>query len=149
MLVMGNRYSPGMRKLNLRFGITSRCNIRCRYCLPEGPQGVIVQPSLAEAVEVLQAAHDLGFRRVHYTGGEPTVRRDFVDILSAARDIGYEQQIVTTNGYRLHGFIEEAVEAGLSGLSSVSTPWMSSRISSSPGVASTPIRCAVSSVRLS
>lgn len=113
MLVMDNRYSPGMRKWNLRFGLTSRCNIRCRYCLPAGPQGVITQPSLDEAVELLQAGYDIGIRRVHYTGGEPTVRRDFVDILRAAKEIGYTQQIVTTNGYRLHRFIDEAVDAGL------------------------------------
>jgi GTP 3',8-cyclase len=113
MLVMDNRYSPGMRKWNLRFGITSRCNIRCRYCLPAGPQGVIAQPSLTEAIEMLQAAYDIRFRRVHYTGGEPTTRRDFLDILRAAHDIGYVQQIVTTNGYRLHSIIEEAGDAGL------------------------------------
>ncbi|MFI1865684.1 radical SAM protein [Streptomyces jumonjinensis] len=113
MKVMDNRYSPGMRKWNLRFGITSRCNIRCQYCLPEGKQGVIVQPSLEEAIEVLQAAHDIGFTRVHYTGGEPTVRRDFVDLLRAGKEIGFTQQIVTTNGYRLHHIIEEAIDAGL------------------------------------
>ncbi|WP_291413021.1 radical SAM protein [Actinophytocola sp.] len=113
MLVMDNRYAPGMRKWNLRFGLTSRCNIRCRYCLPAGPQGVITQPSFDEAVEVLQAGYDIGIRRAHYTGGEPTTRRDFVDILRAAKEIGFTQQIVTTNGYRLHRFIEEAVDAGL------------------------------------
>ncbi len=113
MLVMDNRYAPGMRKWNLRFGLTSRCNIRCRYCLPTGPQGVITQPSLAEVVEVLEVGYDVGIRRVHYTGGEPTVRRDFVDILRAAKEIGYTQQIVTTNGYRLGRFIEEALDAGL------------------------------------
>jgi cyclic pyranopterin phosphate synthase len=69
MLVMDSRYSPGMRKWNLRFGLTSRCNIRCRYCLPAGKQGVIVEPSFDEAVEVLQAAYDIGIRRAHYTGG--------------------------------------------------------------------------------
>lgn len=113
MLVMDNRYAPGMRKWNLRFGLTSRCNIRCRYCLPAGPQGVITQPSLAEAIEVLRAGHEIGIRRVHYTGGEPTVRRDFIDILRAAKEIGYTQQIVTTNGYRLHHFLEQAVTTGL------------------------------------
>ncbi|ONI87336.1 hypothetical protein ALI22I_23220 [Saccharothrix sp. ALI-22-I] len=113
MLVMDNRYAPGMRKWNLRFGLTSRCNIRCRYCLPAGPQGVITQPSLEEAVQVLQAGYDVGIRRVHYTGGEPTVRRDFLDIVRAAKEIGFTQQIVTTNGYRLHRIIDEAVDAGL------------------------------------
>ena len=102
-----------MRKWNLRFGLTSRCNIRCRYCLPEGPQDVIVQPDLDQVVEVLQAARDIGITRVHYTGGEPTVRPDFLEILRAARDLGFAQQIVTTNGYRLHRSIEETAEAGL------------------------------------
>jgi cyclic pyranopterin phosphate synthase len=110
---MDSRYSPGMRKWNLRFGLTSRCNIRCRYCLPAGKQGVIVEPSFDEAVEVLQAAYDIGIRRAHYTGGEPTTRRDFLDILRAAKEIGFAQQIVTTNGYRLHRIIEEAADAGL------------------------------------
>lgn len=112
-LVMDNRFSGGIRGWNLRFGLTSRCNIRCRYCLPEGPQNVIVEPSLTEAIEVLQAAYDIGVRRVHYTGGEPTVRRDFLDILRAAKEIGFTQQIVTTNGYRLHHVMEEAAASGL------------------------------------
>lgn len=97
MIVMDNRFSPGMRKWNLAVGITSRCNIRCQYCLPAGPQRVITQPSFEDAVEVLQTVHDLGFRRVHYTGGEPTVRRDFLDIVRAAKEVGFEQQIVTTS----------------------------------------------------
>ena len=113
MLTMDNRFAPGMRKWNLRFGLTSRCNIRCQYCLPAGPQAVITQPALTEVIDVLRAGYEVGIRRVHYTGGEPTVRRDFVDILRAAKEIGYSQQIVTTNGYRLHHIIEQSIDAGL------------------------------------
>ncbi len=113
MKVMDGRSAPGRRSWNLRIGLTSRCNIRCKYCLPAGPQGVITQANLQELIEVQRAAHEVGIRRVHYTGGEPTVRRDFVDILRFAKEIGFTQQIVTTNGYRLHRFIDEAVDAGL------------------------------------
>lgn len=113
MKTMDGRSAPGRRSWNLRIGLTSRCNIRCKYCLPAGPQGVITQASLSELVEVLQAAYEVGIRRVHYTGGEPTVRKDFLDILAAAKGIGYTQQIVTTNGYRLHRFIDQAIENGL------------------------------------
>jgi GTP 3',8-cyclase len=113
MITMDGRSAPGRRSWNLRIGLTSRCNIRCQYCLPAGPQGVIVQAALPELVEVLRAAHAVGIRRVHYTGGEPTVRRDFLDILQAAKDIGFTQQIVTTNGYRLHRIIEQAADHGL------------------------------------
>lgn len=113
MQVMDGRSAPGRRSWNLRIGLTSRCNIRCKYCLPAGPQGVIVQASLEELTEVMRAAYEVGIRRVHYTGGEPTVRRDFLDILATAKEIGFTQQIVTTNGYRLHRFIEKAIENGL------------------------------------
>jgi GTP 3',8-cyclase len=113
MLVMDGRSAPGRRSWNLRIGLTSRCNIRCRYCLPAGPQAVITQATLAELIEVLRASYEVGIRRVHYTGGEPTVRKDFLDILKAAKEIGFTQQIVTTNGYRLHRFIEDAIENGL------------------------------------
>jgi cyclic pyranopterin phosphate synthase len=113
MRTMDGRSAPGRRSWNLRIGLTSRCNIRCKYCLPAGPQGVITQATISELVEVLQAGYEVGIRRVHYTGGEPTVRRDFLDILAAARDIGYTQQIVTTNGYRLHRIIGQAAANGL------------------------------------
>jgi len=113
LLVMDNRYAPGRRKWNLRIGLTSRCNIRCKYCLPAGVQENINQTSLGELTEVLRASFEVGLRRVHYTGGEPTVRRDFIDILQAAKDIGYTQQVITTNGYRLHRILDRAVNAGL------------------------------------
>ncbi|MFJ9446440.1 hypothetical protein ACIRRH_31955 [Kitasatospora sp. NPDC101235] len=57
-----------------------------------GKRGIIVQPSPEEAIEVLQAGYDIGFRRVHYTGGEPTVCGDFVDLLRAGKAIGHERQ---------------------------------------------------------
>ena len=113
MKTMDGRSAPGRRSWNLRIGLTSRCNIRCKYCLPAGPQGVITQATFGELTEVLRAGYEVGIRRVHYTGGEPTVRRDFLDILAAARDIGYTQQIVTTNGYRLHRIIGPAAANGL------------------------------------
>jgi cyclic pyranopterin phosphate synthase len=113
METMDGRSAPGRRSWNLRIGLTSRCNIRCKYCLPAGPQGVITQASFEELVEVLQASYEVGIRRVHYTGGEPTVRRDFLDILAAAKEVGFTQQIVTTNGYRLHRLIDQAAANGL------------------------------------
>jgi len=113
MIVMDGRSAPGRRSWNLRIGLTSLCNIRCRYCLPAGKQAVITQATYAEILEVLRASYEVGIRRVHYTGGEPTVRKDFVDILQAAKSIGFTQQIVTTNGSRLHHFIEKAVVSGL------------------------------------
>lgn len=113
MVEIGNKYSAGMRRWNLRMGLTTRCNFRCAYCLPPGKQPVTTEPPLNEIIEVLQAAAAIGIRRVHYTGGEPTVRADFLDIVRAAKEAGFDQQVVTTNGYRLHKVIDQAVENGL------------------------------------
>jgi GTP 3',8-cyclase len=110
---MGNQYAPGMLKWNLRFGVTSRCNFRCRYCLPAGLQEKVVEPTSEDVIEVLQVAYNIGIRRVHYTGGEPTIRSDFPKIIKEAKGIGFEQQIITTNGYRLYRIIDELIENGL------------------------------------
>lgn len=111
---MDNLFSPGMLKWNLRFGITSRCNFRCRYCLPAGNQEKKADPSAEEIIEVLQAAYNIGIRRIHYTGGEPTIRGDFCLLVKAAKEIGFNQQIVTTNGYRLNTILDDLIDNGLS-----------------------------------
>ena len=62
----------------LRLSVTDRCNLRCRYCMPEEgirllPHGEIL--SYAELEEILAAvAPPLGLRGIRVTGGEPLVR---------------------------------------------------------------------------
>lgn len=110
---MGRKYSQDTNKWHLRFSITAKCNFRCRYCLPEDENITIEDPNFSEMVETLQAAYDNGIRRVHWTGGEPTVREDFIDLVRSAGEIGFTQQVVTTNGSRLWTMIDELVMNGL------------------------------------
>jgi len=104
------------RKFNwhIRIAITSRCNFRCIYCNPHGIRQDSDELTIDDVREILHAAYVNGIRRVHWTGGEPTLRRDFLDILCVAKEIGYTEQILTTNGHNLYRIIDDAIECGLS-----------------------------------
>src|SRR5688500_16416235 len=88
----------------LRVSLTDRCNFRCVYCMPA--DGVEWLPkahllSFEEIVEVARAAAAVhGIRRFKLTGGEPTVRRDLVELVRMLRrDVpGIEDLSMTTNG---------------------------------------------------
>jgi cyclic pyranopterin phosphate synthase len=67
----------------------------------------------AEVLQIIQAAYNCGIRRIHWTGGEPTLRKDFTVLVRGAKDIGYSQQIITTNGFKFFRIIDECIDNGL------------------------------------
>lgn len=105
----------------LRLSITDVCNFRCTYCLPDGykPGGVTNNGFLTvdEIRRVTRAFASLGTEKVRLTGGEPSLRRDFTDIIAAVGENDAIRQIaVTTNGYRLARDAANWREAGLTGV---------------------------------
>ena len=105
----------------LRLSITDVCNFRCTYCLPNGykPGGVTNNGflSLEEIRRVTRAFSAMGTEKVRLTGGEPSLRRDFTDIIAAVRENrGIRQIAVTTNGYRLARDVASWRDAGLTAL---------------------------------
>lgn len=105
----------------LRLSITDVCNFRCAYCLPDGykPGGVTNNGFLTvdEIRRVTRAFASLGTEKVRLTGGEPSLRRDFTDIIAAVRENHAIRQIaVTTNGYRLARDAAAWRDAGLTAL---------------------------------
>ena len=62
----------------MRVSITDRCNLRCRYCMPEGARWVPMSEILTyeQIIEICTEAAALGIRKLKVTGGEPLVRRD-------------------------------------------------------------------------
>jgi len=100
----------------LRLSITDSCNFRCSYCLPNGS---CIDPeaerplNLDEILNLTTAFAGLGVEKVRITGGEPTLRRDVVDIISAISAVeGIKQVAISTNGYRLAGLAPRLAEAG-------------------------------------
>ncbi|AYH02114.1 GTP 3',8-cyclase MoaA [Pectobacterium parmentieri] len=105
----------------LRLSITDVCNFRCTYCLPDGYQANGTNPhrflSLDEIRRVSRAFAELGTEKVRLTGGEPSLRRDFVDIIAAIRENPAIRTLaVTTNGYRLARDAAQWRDAGLTAL---------------------------------
>ena len=85
----------------MRISITDRCNLRCRYCMPEGidciPMTEIL--TLEEYRQVAACGAALGIRRIKVTGGEPLVRLGCCDFIRMLKEIpGIEKVTITTNG---------------------------------------------------
>lgn len=100
----------------LRLSVTEACNFRCQYCLPDGYDGPTSEHfmTLKEIDTLLQAFARLGTSKVRLTGGEPTLRRDFIDILRlTANTPGIERVAMTTHGARMEKFALTWKEAGL------------------------------------
>ncbi|WP_121500711.1 GTP 3',8-cyclase MoaA [Entomohabitans teleogrylli] len=105
----------------LRLSVTDVCNFRCTYCLPDGykPNGVTSKSFLSvdEIRRVTRAFATLGTEKVRLTGGEPSLRRDFTDIIAGIRENAAIRQIaVTTNGYRLARDVQQWRDAGLTAI---------------------------------
>ena len=78
----------------MRISITDRCNLRCRYCMPEGVELVPMKNILSyEEIEmVCQAAAKAGIRKFKITGGEPLVRLGCTELIGKIKKIpGVEQ----------------------------------------------------------
>ncbi|EGQ7963348.1 GTP 3',8-cyclase MoaA [Vibrio vulnificus] len=102
----------------LRLSVTDVCNFKCTYCLPDGYQPSGQKNSsflnLAEIRRVVKAFADCGASKVRITGGEPSLRKDFTDIIhTVASTQGIKRVATTTNGYRMEKHIGEWKEAGL------------------------------------
>jgi len=109
----------GRRFPYLRLSLTDVCNFSCDYCLPDGYQCSSKKQFLTidEIRNAVTAFAQLGTYKIRLTGGEPTLRKDFSEIISVIKNTpGIEQIAVTTNGYRLEENIESWVDAGLTHL---------------------------------
>lgn len=110
----------GRHHTYLRISIAEKCNLRCTYCMPE--EGVPLSPShnLLNADEIVRLATIFaanGVTKIRLTGGEPTLRKDIVDIVGRLASIpGINQVGMTTNGIALRQKLEALASVGLSKL---------------------------------
>jgi cyclic pyranopterin phosphate synthase len=109
----------GRRATDMRLSLTDKCNLRCTYCMPaEGLEWLAKQAVMTaeEIVRIVRIGVDhLGVRELRLTGGEPLVRADLIDIISALREAHPELPIsMTTNGVGLDKKAAALKSAGLS-----------------------------------
>src|SRR5690242_13472836 len=102
---------------NLRISVTDRCNMRCRYCMPEAEYVWLPRESILTFEEIARLARvftGLGVGKVRLTGGEPLLRHDLAKLVrllganDAIRDLA-----LTTNGLLLARQAQELRQAGL------------------------------------
>ena len=100
----------------MRISITDRCNLRCRYCMPAGTEGVHCEEILSyeEIAGAVKAAAQCGIKYIKITGGEPLVRRDAEKLVSMIKETeGIEAVTMTTNGVLLKDKAQALKDAGL------------------------------------
>jgi len=100
----------------LRLSITDECNFKCNYCLPDGYQRSHNNEFLShqEINHLVTAFAELGTKKVRITGGEPSLRKDFSDIIHSVSSVeGIQKVATTTNGYSLQKNSQAWFDAGL------------------------------------
>jgi len=105
----------------IRLSITDVCNFKCGYCLPNGYQvdkndnRKFLQ--LEEIKRLAKVFSKLGVSKIRLTGGEPTVRKDFFEIIRILKnDAGIKRVVITTNGYHLNEKAKMLVDSGINGI---------------------------------
>jgi len=102
----------GRKVESIRVSVTTRCNLHCFYCHNEGQERTKREMEAREIERILGIASSLGIKQVKFTGGEPLLRHDIVEIVKAGRKY-MEDVSMTTNGTLLAGKVAELKEAGL------------------------------------
>lgn len=100
----------------LRISVTDRCNLRCRYCMPQGVEMVGHDQILRyeEILTICRAALSLGICNFKITGGEPLVRKGLLSFIEALRNLdGVETVTLTTNGVLLESCLEPLKRIGI------------------------------------
>ena len=102
---------------SLRLSVTDRCNMRCRYCMPEEEYVWLPRDSILTFEEITRLAGIfalLGADKVRLTGGEPLLRHDLPALIRMLRsDVRLRDLALTTNGILLAQHAEAMRDAGL------------------------------------
>ncbi len=99
-----------------RISLTDRCNLRCRYCMPE--EGISKKEhneilSFENMEKIVDALISLGISKFRITGGEPLVRKGTIDFLAKLGKKDIKKLSVTTNGTLLQEYAKDLYYAGV------------------------------------
>ena len=98
----------------LRISVTDLCNLRCKYCMPESGVESLCHSdilTLEEIVEIVKVAAKNGIKKIRLTGGEPLVRRGFINMCKEISKIDEIEDIaITTNGVNLKNMADDLFE---------------------------------------
>ena len=109
------------RKISyLRLAVTDRCNLRCQYCMPLDGNNIVDKIDLLsykEMYRIIRVLSELGVDKVRLTGGEPFVRKDFLNFLESLSFNDHLKEInITTNGALISNHIEKLEELNINAI---------------------------------
>ena len=95
----------------LRVSITDKCNLRCSYCMPSDGVKLLSHDEVLrneEFIHFIEIFVGLGVKKIRFTGGEPLVRKGFIDIAAKSREMFPDLEIcLTTNGVLLDDVLDD------------------------------------------
>lgn len=100
----------------LRLSVTDLCNLRCRYCMPDGVEKLEREAVLTyeEFLRLAALFAQCGIDTVRVTGGEPLVRKNVAQLVAGLKAIpGIRKVTMTTNGILLEQQLPALLAAGL------------------------------------
>ncbi len=107
----------GRHHTYLRISLTERCNLRCKYCMPEEGVQLQAQERIMTFEEIERIARlfvSEGVDKIRLTGGEPLVRKDVEKLLQKLGKIeGLKTFAITTNGLLVPKKMKAMHEAGI------------------------------------
>lgn len=133
----------------IRLSLTDRCNLRCRYCMPNGIALESHDDMLTyeEMLRICRLAVALGITSFKITGGEPLVRRGCADFIASLKSVpGVREVTVTTNGLYLHEHLRGLARAGIDGINISLDTLDASLYRELTGVAGADVRKVVSAI---
>jgi cyclic pyranopterin phosphate synthase len=101
---------------SLRVSVTDRCNLRCRYCMPEQDYVWLPKESILTFEEITRLVRvfvSLGARKIRLTGGEPLLRHDLPTLVAMLSALDISDLAMTTNGLLLAKQAQALRRAGL------------------------------------
>ena len=103
--------------------LTNRCNLNCDFCFANARAcGFVYEPAFDEVVSMLnllRSQKPVPAPAVQFSGGEPTMRDDLFEIIMTAKEIGFKQVQIATNGIKIAATPEYAQELKDTGLNTV------------------------------
>lgn len=114
IFVMKDKYGRNIDYM--RISVTDRCNLRCKYCMPDGITSIPMEELLTyeEILQIVKAAAGLGITKIKLTGGEPLVRKDVAALVRMLYTVpGVEEITMTTNGVLLMEHLDELIDSGI------------------------------------
>jgi 7,8-dihydro-6-hydroxymethylpterin dimethyltransferase len=103
--------------------ITNRCNLKCPVCFANANfAGYVYEPTMEQVVgmlENLRATKPVPATALQFSGGEPTIRKELLDMIRKAKELGFRHVEVNTNGLRLSQDVQFCKDLKTAGVSTI------------------------------